>query len=198
VSIDIACGELVALMGPSGSGKSTLLLVAAGILKPDSGQVVVGDVDISRLSSDRRAEVRRHAIGFVSQFGDLVPELSLLDNVALAGELAGQSRREALRVAGDLIDRVGLSAVAGRKQGQVSGGEVQRCALARAMMRQPSVILCDEPTGALDQDTGRQVMDLLCLVRDNGNSAILIGTHDQAVAKRCDRVIRLVDGKVQP
>jgi putative ABC transport system ATP-binding protein len=181
-------------MGPSGCGKSTLLLVAAGILVPGSGSVVVAGQEMPGDSVDGRAALRRHQIGMVFQFGDLISELSLRENVALAAELSGARRRAALRAADALLDRVGLGALAGRSPSRVSGGQAQRAAVARAVVHHPAVILADEPTGALDTENAEQVMTLLLDVARELGAGVLIATHDDRVAGRCGRVVRLQDG----
>ncbi|PJJ58028.1 putative ABC transport system ATP-binding protein [Mumia flava] len=196
IDLAVAPGERVALMGPSGCGKSTLLLVAAGILVPTAGSVSVCGELISGLGSDERAAVRRRRVGFVFQFGELVAELSLRDNVALAAELAGAPRREALRDADGILDRVGLLALGRRKPGEVSGGQAQRSAVARALVHRPSLVLADEPTGALDRENAAAVLDLMVELVAERDAALLVATHDDATADRCDRVVGIIDGAV--
>jgi putative ABC transport system ATP-binding protein len=196
VSLRVDAGECVALMGPSGCGKSTLLLLAAGILVPGRGTVLVAGEEIPRDSVDARAAVRRHRVGLVFQFGDLISELTLRENVALAAELTGAGRRDALRRAEGLLERVGLAAQAARSPAQVSGGQAQRAAVARAVIHHPALVLADEPTGALDAQNADRVMTLLLdLARDLG-AGVLIATHDERVARCCGRVVQLMDGGV--
>jgi putative ABC transport system ATP-binding protein len=195
VRLRVEPGECVALMGPSGCGKSTLLLVAAGILAPDRGTVTVRGEAMSGLSGEGRAAVRRSGIGLVFQFGELVSELSLRDNVALAAELAGTRRRQAVAQAQGLLAAVGLEQLADRLPGEVSGGQAQRAAVARALVHGPGLVLADEPTGALDSANARAVLDLLVRLAGEFGAGVLIATHDQTVAERCTRVVRMADGR---
>ena len=197
VALDVAAGESVALMGPSGCGKSTLLLLCAGILGFSDGSIKVNSQELSKVTADRRADIRRVSIGLVFQFGELVAELSLLDNVALVAELSGASRRSALASAAALLTRVGLDDVAGSKPGAVSGGQAQRCAIARALVHEPRLVLADEPTGALDQENSHVVLALLtALCRERG-AALLVATHDVHVAAACARRASMLDGRLQ-
>lgn len=194
VSLSLARGSSAALMGPSGCGKTTLLLAAAGILVPSSGDVHVAGVPVPDSSADARAAFRRKRIGLVFQSGELISELTLEHNVALAAELAGTSRRAALREARDILERAGLSDVMGKKPGAVSGGQAQRAAIARAIVHRPDLILADEPTGALDSTNGEAALGLLLeLVRQEG-ATLLVVTHDERVAGRCDRSVVMKDG----
>lgn len=196
VALRLFAGEAWALTGPSGCGKSTLLLLCAGILRLSDGSIKINDQELAGLSADRRADIRRAGIGLVFQFGELVAELSLRDNVALAAELAGASRKAALERATALLDRVGLSGVAEAKPGRVSGGQAQRCAIARALVHEPRLVLADEPTGALDQRNAHNVLDLLVgLCRDQG-AALLVATHDEKVAGACDSRLSMLDGRL--
>jgi putative ABC transport system ATP-binding protein len=196
VDLDVGAGECVALMGASGSGKSTLLLAAAGIISPGGGKVVVDGQEMTCLSVDGRAAIRRNRIGLVFQFGELISELSLLDNVALAAELAGSGRREALRKAGDLLDRVGLSEFHKRRPAQVSGGQAQRAAVARGLVHRPALILADEPTGALDSENAQSVLSLLLELCAEAATSCVVATHDATVASACDRTVHMRDGRV--
>lgn len=196
VGLRVGPGECVALMGPSGCGKSTLLLIAAGILAPDGGAVAVRGEELSALSADDRAAVRRRGIGLVFQFGELVAELSLRDNVALAAELAGIRRRQAVAQAQALLDAVGLGRLGDRLPGQVSGGQAQRAAVARALVHQPGLVLADEPTGALDSANAEAILGLLVDLAGELGAGVLIATHDPAVAERCTRVVRMRDGQM--
>ncbi|ACL73076.1 ABC transporter ATP-binding protein [Thioalkalivibrio sulfidiphilus] len=187
-------GEIVALLGRSGSGKSTLLNLISGIDLPDSGRVLVEGRDIASLSERERTLFRRHRIGFIYQFFNLIPTLTVAENVALPLELVG--RRDGGEVA-RLLDRVGLAGRGDEDPDRLSGGEQQRVALARALIHAPSVILADEPTGNLDAETGAQVMDLLKgLVRGQGATLVLV-THSAEVAAVADRVWRLTDGHIR-
>ena len=196
VALDVAPGESVALMGPSGCGKSTLLLLCAGVLGLTDGSIRVNGQELAGMSADRRADVRRVGLGLVFQFGELVAELSLRDNVALVAELAGASRHAALDRATALLEAVGLGEVAEAKPGQVSGGQAQRCAIARAMAHEPRLVLADEPTGALDQANSRVVLELLVSLCRDQQAALLVATHDPTVAAACGRRLSMVDGRL--
>jgi putative ABC transport system ATP-binding protein len=196
VSLTVARGEKVALIGPSGCGKTTLLHLAAGLAVPCSGSVSFGGSHVSDLSPEERSRFRRERVGVVFQFGELIAELSLRDNIALAGELGGLARAEALGRADDLLDRVGIAGVAGRKPGSVSGGQAQRCALARAFCHGPALVLADEPTGALDQANARAAMALMTELATERNATLLVVTHDAEVADACTRLVRMIDGTV--
>ncbi len=197
VSLTVRKGERVSIMGASGAGKSTLLHLLGGLDRPTKGQVLFEGRDLYGLSSGNRTEVRATRIGFVFQSYHLLPELDLVDNVLLpALSRPGALRRmEALRArAIGLLDRVGLKARAAHRPLELSGGEQQRAALARALMNNPELILADEPTGNLDSHTGQQVLDyLFALVRESGHTLILV-THNDVVAALCDRQLVLRDG----
>jgi putative ABC transport system ATP-binding protein len=189
-------GEFVAIMGPSGSGKSTLLHCLAGILTPDSGAVRFRGRRVDELADRERSRLRRTDFGFVFQFGQLIPELSAADNVAMPLLLAGTRRGPALRAARGWLARLDVAELAGRRIGELSGGQAQRIAIARALVTQPSVLFADEPTGSLDSLAGEQVMGLLTAVaRDTGSTVVLV-THDSRVASYADRVVRVSDGQV--
>jgi putative ABC transport system ATP-binding protein len=194
--LTVAAGEIVAVMGPSGSGKSTLLHCLAGILVPDAGEVLVGEERIDTLDETRRSELRRRRFGFVFQFGQLVPELTAEENVALPLLLGGVRRDRALPQAREWLDRLGLDGLYARRSGELSGGQAQRVALARALAGGPQVLFADEPTGALDSITGEQVMDLLVdLARERGTTVVLV-THEARVAAYADREVIVRDGRV--
>ncbi|GAB3617432.1 ABC transporter ATP-binding protein [Okibacterium endophyticum] len=202
-NLTIAPGESVAIMGPSGSGKSTLLHVLAGIIPADSGTVVLrrsdgsGLDDIASLRDDARSSLRLRRFGFVFQQGMLLPELTAAENVSLPLLLAGCSRAEASRRAQAELQRLGLSDLGGRRIGQLSGGQAQRVAIARALANAPSLIFADEPTGALDSRTADEVLDALLSTRHGACRAVMIVTHDEHVASRCDRIVRLRDGRIE-
>lgn len=195
VDLSIAAGEFVAVMGPSGSGKSTLLHLVGGLDRPDAGEVLIEGEPLDGLSDDAIAHLRRRRIGFVLQFFNLFPLLSALENVAFPLLLDG--RRDALALAGDALERVGLAARAGHRPGQLSGGEQQRVAVARALVTRPAVVLADEPTGSLDTLAGEDVLRLLRGAADDGHAILLI-THHAPAAAYADRVVRLRDGAVVP
>jgi putative ABC transport system ATP-binding protein len=195
-SVAVAPGEILAVMGPSGSGKSTLLHCMAGILRPDAGEIHVGGRRIDTLDENRRSALRRDRFGFVFQFGQLVPELTAEENVALPLLLGGVRRSQALSRAQVWFERLDLPGLQRRRSGELSGGQAQRVALARALVAEPQVLFADEPTGSLDSLTGEQVMDLLVAsARDEGTTVVLV-THDARVAAYADREIIVRDGKV--
>ena len=195
-SVTVARGEILAVMGPSGSGKSTLLHTMAGIFPPDSGEVWLDSRRLDRLSESERTRLRRTAFGFVFQFGNLVPELTAADNVALRLILNRVGRKEAYRQAARWLDRLGLTGKSDRRIGEMSGGEAQRVAVARALALTPRVLFADEPTGALDSLTGEKVMNLLIsLVREQGITVVMV-THDVRVAAYADRQVLVRDGVV--
>jgi putative ABC transport system ATP-binding protein len=195
-SVAVASGEILAVMGPSGSGKSTLLHCLAGIFTPDTGEVHFAGRRIDRLGETRRSQMRRKDFGFVFQFGQLVPELTVEDNIALPLLLGGTARRDAYAAARSWLPRLGLDGLGPRRTGEVSGGEAQRVALARALVHHPSVLFADEPTGSLDSLTGEQVMELLVtLTRAEGTTVVLV-THEARVAAYADRMVLVRDGQV--
>lgn len=193
-SVDVRPGEVLALLGPSGSGKSTLLHCLAGILRPDRGEVRYRGARLDDRSDDDRSRLRRSDFGFVFQFGSLVPELSALDNVALPLRLAGQRRRTANEQATTWLERLEVADLADKRAGEMSGGQAQRVAVARALVGGPRVVFADEPTGALDSLNGELVMDLLVgAAREQGASVVLV-THEPRVAAYADREVVLRDG----
>jgi putative ABC transport system ATP-binding protein len=194
VSLTVEPGSFVAVMGPSGSGKSTLMHCAAGLDTPTSGSAFIDGTEIGRLNETRRTELRRERIGFVFQSYNLVPSLSIADNITLPLRLAGKAPdREWLRV---LVERVGLTGRLARRPGELSGGQQQRAAIARALVTRPAVVFGDEPTGALDLRTAREVLDLLRdLVNGLGQTVVMV-THDPAAAARADRALVMADGRV--
>src|SRR5262252_712660 len=189
-------GEILAIMGPSGSGKSTLLHCLAGIFQPDQGEVWFDGQRLDTQSEADRTRLRRTAFGFVFQFGQLVPELTAADNVALPLLLNRTNRKAAYKTADAWLDRLGIGDKRSRRTGELSGGEAQRVAVARALALAPKLIFADEPTGSLDSLTGEKVMDLLtALAREQGTTVVLI-THDARVAAYADRVVMVRDGLV--
>jgi len=187
---------MVAIMGPSGSGKSTLLHCLAGIFAPDSGEVWFDGKRLDTLSETARTELRRTAFGFVFQFGQLVPELTAADNIALPLLLDKVQRKEAYKRAASWLERLGLEGLGNRRSGEISGGQAQRVALARALVIQPKVLFADEPTGALDSLTGEKVMDLMVdIAREEGTTVVLV-THDARIASYAERAVTVRDGKV--
>jgi putative ABC transport system ATP-binding protein len=196
VSIDIPPGQSVSVMGPSGSGKSTLLHCLAGILRPDHGDVSLGDNPVSLSSDAARSRVRLERMGFVFQDGQLLPELPALENVALPLLLLGKPRAEALGRAADWLSRLGLDGLERRRPGQLSGGQAHRVAIARALVHSPAVVLADEPTGALDRHTGAEVMRVLTSATRQVGASLVVVTHDQEVAAWCERHVEIVDGRM--
>ncbi|GID97963.1 ABC transporter ATP-binding protein [Amorphoplanes digitatis] len=193
--LSVGAGEILAIMGPSGSGKSTLLHCLAGILVPDSGEVHFDGRRIDNLGETERSGLRRDRFGFVFQFGQLVPELTAEENVALPLLLNGVRRAKALEQARPWFARLGLDGLEGRRSGELSGGQAQRVALARGLVARPRVLFADEPTGALDTLTSEQVMDLLVdSAREQGTTVVLV-THEPRVAAYADREVIVRDGK---
>ena len=196
LDLTLAQGDFLAMMGPSGSGKTTLLNLIGGLDRPSRGRVRVAGVDIDRLSRNELARWRSREVGFVFQFYNLIPVLSARDNVALPLTLQRLPRAERLRRAEAALDLVGISHRAGHRPQERSGGEQQRVAIARAIVTNPSLLLCDEPTGDLDRETGLAVMDLLgALNRDYGKTIVLV-THDPEVARHAHRTVRLDKGRL--
>jgi putative ABC transport system ATP-binding protein len=194
VSLSIAAGESVALLGPSGSGKSSLLMIAAGLEKPSAGRVTLAGTDITNLGEDSLARLRRGAVGIVFQSFHLIATMTAIENVALPLEFAGADH--AFVRARDQLEAVGLAARAEHYPGQLSGGEQQRVALARAMVARPRVLFADEPTGNLDTETGAEVANLLFALPARGNTTLFLVTHEETLARRCARILRLKDGLI--
>ncbi|BCB83246.1 ABC transporter ATP-binding protein [Phytohabitans suffuscus] len=193
--ISVAAGEVLAVMGPSGSGKSTLLHCLAGILTPDRGEVVFDGQRVDRMPDKARSRLRRGEFGFVFQFGQLVPELPVLENIAFPLLLGGESRRAALAAAESWLPRLGLADVADRLPGEVSGGQGQRVAVARALVAGPRVIFADEPTGSLDSVAADQVMELLVATARSESVSVVLVTHEPRVAAYADRQVTVRDGR---
>ena len=194
LNLDVARGETVGVVGPSGSGKSTMMMIIAGLERPSSGEVRVAGEDLTAMGEDDLARFRRRHIGIVFQAFHLIPTMTALENVAVPLEFAGRS--DAFARAAETLAAVGLQHRLTHYPGQLSGGEQQRVALARAFAVEPSLLLADEPTGNLDGETGRQVIDLMFDLAAHHASTLMLITHDPALAGRCQRLVRLVDGRI--
>ncbi len=194
VSLAVGQGEAVALTGPSGSGKSSLLMVAAGLETPSAGQVILAGTDITGRDEDFLARFRRTRVGIVFQFFHLIPTMTALENVAVPLELAGRS--DAFDRARAALGDVGLAARAAHYPSQLSGGEQQRVALARAIVHEPQILFADEPTGNLDGATGAAIVDLLFALRARINATLFLVTHEEVLASRCSRSLRMKDGLI--
>ena len=195
VTLDIYKGELVAIVGKSGSGKSTLMNIIGALDVPTSGKYFLGGKDVGKLSDNQLADIRNEMIGFVLQQYNLLPRMNILENVELPLLYAHVSSREREKRAMEALEKVGLSEKAKQMPNQLSGGQQQRVSIARALAANPSLILADEPTGALDSKTSRQVLDFFKKIHEEGNTVIMI-THDNAIALEAKRVIRIADGKI--
>ena len=200
ISFDMAQGEMLAVMGPSGSGKSTLLYNVAGMDQPTSGQVWLGDVEVTKLSEDEKARLRLHRMGFVFQQMNMMANLNILDNILLPAAQAnrgkGRKSKEELNLrARGLMEKLGIAGLEKRTITQVSGGQLQRACICRSMMNEPEILFADEPTGALNKSAAAEVMEELVKLNREG-TAILMVTHDSKVASRCDRIIYLLDGRI--
>ena len=196
INLKIARGERVAVMGPSGSGKSTLLNMVCGLDDPSTGQVLVDGVDIAALGDDARTRLRREKIGMIFQTFNLLPTLSALENAALPLRLQGRAKKEAEQQAGQMLARVGLAGRSTHKPDQMSGGERQRSAIARALIFKPPILLADEPTGNLDSKTGEEILSLLDELHREFNTTMLLVTHNEEAAWHCDKILRLRDGVI--
>ncbi|WP_431919149.1 ABC transporter ATP-binding protein [Nonomuraea jabiensis] len=196
VDITVRAGEAVAIMGPSGSGKSTLLHCLAGIMKPDAGEVHLLGQRIDAMGERERSALRRTRFGFVFQFGQLLPELPAEENVALPLMLGGVARAQAVRQAREWFAPLGLHSMETRRPGELSGGQAQRVAIARALVTKPAVVFADEPTGALDQQTGQDTMRLLVEATRHNGASLIVVTHDPNVAGWCDRTVEVRDGQL--
>ena len=195
-SLELTSGERVALMGPSGSGKSSLLHCLAGIIRPDSGEVTLEGTRVDTLSERVRSRLRLERMGVVFQFGDLVPELTLVENVMLPLQLLGRKKREARATAMHLLAALDIDGVADRRTGAVSGGQAQRAAVARALVHRPPIVLADEPTGSLDTVTAEVVLEAMVSLSTQIGAALLVVTHDNLVAAHLDRHVEMRDGTV--
>ena len=195
LTMDVRRGEFVAVMGPSGSGKSTLLNVLAGLERPSGGRVVVDGVDLASLDENGLARYRRDNIGIIFQAFNLLPRYRVIDNVAFPLLFAGIPVAERERRASAVLDRLGMAPRAGHRPSQLSGGEMQRTAIARALVTDPALLLADEPTGNLDSANGEALLGLLAELHARGQTIVLV-THDSAIAARAQRVVRMLDGKM--
>lgn len=196
VSLDVAQGEVLAIMGPSGSGKSTLLHSLAAIIPADSGEIMFGGRNIAKFSDNKRSILRRTAFGFVFQFSQLVPELTVIDNVALPLLLNGVSRNKAYTEAKKWLDEVGLKDKYDSTPGEISGGQAQRVAIARAMVVLPKILFADEPTGSLDSLNSEHVMELFIKTAKEHGTTVIMVTHEPSIAAYADREIVVRDGQI--
>jgi len=197
VSLEVARGEFLALRGASGAGKSTLLHLFGGLDSPNAGEVWFGGQNLTALDESSQTRLRNRNIGFIFQAYHLLPELDALENVCLPARIARTPAELAEKRGRELLTRVGLGERMDHKPYELSGGEQQRVAIARALINEPELILADEPTGNLDSHTGGEIIDLLCALRADRNTTLLIATHDASVAERAPRIIKLVDGRIE-
>jgi lipoprotein-releasing system ATP-binding protein len=195
IDLDIAQGEVVSIVGPSGAGKTTLLQIMGTLDRADSGSIIINGTDISSLKNQALARFRNQHIGFVFQFHQLLPEFTALENITIPALIAGRSQREARQRAEELLDFMGLRDPAAHKPAELSGGEKQRVAVARALVNHPAVILADEPSGSLDSANKAELHALFFRLRDEMGQTFVIVTHDEELAKTTDRTIQMKDGK---
>jgi lipoprotein-releasing system ATP-binding protein len=197
IDLHINRGEVVSIVGPSGAGKTTLLQIIGTLDRPDSGSVFVDDIDVTNLSQKRLSDFRNKHIGFVFQFHQLLPEFTAIENVMIPAYIAGVSQREAKQRAQDLLEFMGLNDRASHKPNELSGGEKQRVAVARALINKPAVILADEPSGSLDSKNKEELHQLFFDLRDKFGQTFVIVTHDEQLASITDRTIHLKDGMLE-
>lgn len=197
IDLHIEKGEVVSIVGPSGAGKTTLLQIIGTLDKPDGGEITIDGTDVRRLSSKRLSEFRNKRIGFVFQFHQLLPEFTAVENIMLPALIAGASKGEAKKRAMELLDFMGLSERAGHKPAELSGGENQRVAVARALVNRPAVILADEPSGSLDSKNKAELHQLFFDLRDKTGQTFVIVTHDENLAAITDRTIKMKDGMLE-
>ncbi len=196
LTMEVASGEAVALLGASGSGKSTLLNIISGLVVPDSGSVLVDNVELSKMNAEARTLFRRERIGFVFQFFHLIPTLTVMENLRLPLQLNGKDDQAGLDRARSLLERVGLADRADSFPDRLSGGEQQRVAICRALVHQPPVVLADEPTGNLDGKTADEVLRLVLDLAAEEKVALVVVTHSESVAEQCSRIVRMAEGKL--
>lgn len=196
IDLQVDQGEIIAIVGPSGAGKTTLLQIAGTLTQSDGGNVIINKIDISSLSAKKMADFRNKNIGFVFQFHHLLPEFTALENVCIPAYIANKNKKETIAKADELFDFLNLSHRKNHKPGELSGGEQQRVAVARALINNPSVILADEPSGNLDTQNKQDLHNLFLSLREKYNQTFIIVTHNDELAKLSDRIIRMVDGKI--
>lgn len=198
IDLEVNSGEILAIVGASGAGKTTLLQILGTLDRPDTGEVEYSGTRVFNLSARELARFRNRNIGFVFQFHQLLPEFTLLENVAMPALIGGDRRADAMRRAADLIGYLGLADRAGHRPPQLSGGERQRAAVARALVNNPAIVLADEPSGSLDSANRRELYDLFFRLRDQRGHTFVIVTHDETLATRSDRAIHIADGLISP
>ncbi len=196
IDLDIAAGEIVSIIGPSGSGKSTLLGLIGGLDTPTAGSIRIGGIEISGMSEGQLTDIRNEKLGFVFQFFNLIPSLSATENVALPIQFANERQFEPQKRAVELLTQFGLADRLDHRPNQLSGGEQQRVAIARALANNPPILMADEPTGNLNTEAGRMVVDTLKRVREDFGTTIILVTHDNGLAAEADRMVTLVDGRL--
>ena len=195
IDLEVKKGEFLSILGPSGSGKSTMMNIIGCLDVPTSGEYILSNQDVSSLNEEELSKIRAKEIGFVFQSFYLLSRLTILENVELAMIYSGVSAKERKRIAKEMLKKVGLEGKENHRPNQLSGGQQQRVAIARALSTNPSILLCDEPTGALDQNTGKQVMALFKELHTEGRTIIMI-THDEKIATHADRIVRILDGNI--
>lgn len=198
ITLAVEPGELLALVGPSGSGKTSLLHCLSGMIRPDAGRILFKGQAVESLPERSRDRLRREEFGFVFQFGELVPELTIVENVALPLRLQGEKRKSAERRAVDQLDLLGVGHLGARRVGEVSGGEMQRAAIARALVHRPSIVFADEPTGALDEENRELVLLELLKAATESAAAVVLVTHEMSLAGRAGRRISMAAGRLEP
>ena len=197
IDLEIQTGEVISIVGPSGAGKTTLLQIIGTLDKPDSGTVMIDDVDVTQLKGNKLSHFRNQKLGFVFQFHQLLPEFTAIENVMIPAFIAGKGQKEARQKAEELLQFMGLADRAAHKPNELSGGERQRVAVARALMNNPSVILADEPSGSLDSHNKEELHQLFFDLRDKFGQTFIIVTHDESLAAITDRTIHLKDGEIE-
>ena len=194
INLEVRAGEQIAIVGSSGSGKTTLLNSMAGLDSPSSGEVLINNVSIFKLSDRKKSELRNNFVGFIYQFHHLLPELTAIENVMMPLLISGADKKTSTQKSKDILDKVGLSHRLNHKPGLLSGGEKQRVAIARALVMDPKCVFADEPTGNLDQDTAKTVISLLQDLNKNLNTSLIVVTHDMEIAKKMDRIFEMKSG----